>query len=222
MAPVVAFRFSPVGNDPTVTLHVHAPRVLEDGHVPASVWLYAVPSTPAGKVVVVIVGAGGRLTVMLRACVAVCVGLLLSAKATVKFDVPFGPVGVPVMAPALLRLSPAGSVPALVLQVHGPYGQFPTSVWLYAVPSTPAGRDVVVIVGAAGRLIVMLSACVADWAPAALESVTLTVKFDVLLGPVGVPVMAPALLKLRPAGKVPTETECVRAPAPPVTAIFWL
>ena len=53
-----------------------------------------------------------------------------------------------------------------------------------------------------------LSACVADCAPAALASVTFTVKLTLPLGPVGVPVMAPLeLFKVRPAGRLPVETE---------------
>ena len=49
----------------------------------------------------------------------------------------------------------------------------------------------------------MLNACVADCAPAVLESVTLIVKFEVVFGPVGVPVMFPEVLSARPAGSVP-------------------
>jgi hypothetical protein len=66
---------------------------------------------------------------------------------------------------------------------------------------------VVVIEGAGGRLTAMLSGCEADCV-GLLESVTLIVKLDVLLGPVGGPVIAPVLeFKLRPAGKLPTLTE---------------
>ena len=38
------------------------------------------------------------------------------------------------------------------------------------------------------------------------ESVTVTVKFEVPVVPVGVPEIAPALLKVKPAGKVPAVT----------------
>ena len=62
--------------------------------------------------------------------------------------------------------------------------------------------------GAAGRLMAMLRACVADCGPALLASVTLTVKFAVVFGPVGVPVIAPEEeLNERPAGREPALKE---------------
>ena len=75
---------------------------------------------PFGNEVVVIAGAGGRLMVMLSACVADCAGLLESVTFTVKFVVPLGPVGVPEMTPvpaAIVR--PAGSAPMLIENVSG-------------------------------------------------------------------------------------------------------
>ena len=62
----------------------------------------------------------------------------------------------------------------------------------------------------------MLRACGTDSAVAELESVALTVKFEVALGPVGVPVMTPEVLMLRPGGNVPTLMVKVTVPAPPV------
>jgi hypothetical protein len=67
----------------------------------------------------------------------------------------------------------------------------------------------------------MLKFCVAERAPPALESVTLTVKLDVPTV-VGVPVIAPAPVKVRPAGRLPVLTVNASVPAPPVTAIVWL
>ena len=63
-----------------------------------------------------ITGAGGRLIVMLRGCVADCgPALLESVTLTVKFAGPLGPVGVPVIAPVpVLRLNPVGSAPLVV------------------------------------------------------------------------------------------------------------
>jgi hypothetical protein len=59
-------------------------------------------------------GAEGKLIVMLRAFETVCFGLLLSVTDAVKLDVPFGPSGVPVIAPVpLFKLSPAGNAPPL-------------------------------------------------------------------------------------------------------------
>lgn len=159
---------------------------------------------------------------MLKACVAVCAGLLESVTLTVKFDVPFGPVGVPVIAPALLIVNPGGKLPALVVNVKGANPPVAATVWLYAVPSTPAGSEVVVMLGGAGRLIVMLNACVADCGATVLASVTFTVKLAVPLGPVGVPLIAPEGLRVRPAGSDPALTENVSVPAPPVSVTVWL
>ena len=61
--------------------------------------------------------ANATFTVMLRFAVADPCGLDESVTLTVKFDVPDA-VGVPVIAPVLvLRLSPAGRLPVLTLQV---------------------------------------------------------------------------------------------------------
>jgi hypothetical protein len=60
-------------------------------------------------------GACGKLIVMLRAFETVCFGLLLSITDAVKLDVPFGPSGVPMIAPVpLFKLSPGGNDPALI------------------------------------------------------------------------------------------------------------
>lgn len=154
---------SPAGKLPALMLNVSVPSP----PVAATVWLYAVPSVPAGSVVVVIDGGAGRFTVTANACVAVCTGLLPSVTFTVKFAVPVGPVGVPEMSPALLIVNPAGNEPALTLNASGA-SPVATTCWLYAAPSVPAGSVVVVIVGAAGRFTTMLNACVADCAPAEL------------------------------------------------------
>jgi len=57
-----------------------------------------------------------------------------------------------------------------------------------------------------GPLTVMLRFCRADWAPALLESVAFTVKLDVPLGPVGVPVMRPDEFMLNPVARLPSLT----------------
>jgi hypothetical protein len=61
--------------------------------------------------------------------------------------------------------------------------------------------------GAAGKLIVMLSACVVDCGPTVLASVAFTVKFAVPFGPVGVPLIVPEGLSVSPAGTVPALME---------------
>jgi hypothetical protein len=68
---------------------------------------------------------------------------------TVKLDGP-AVVGVPLKTPAVLRLSPAGGLPAVTDQIKGGVPPVAVNVWLYAVPTVPAGSGLaVVIVGAA-------------------------------------------------------------------------
>jgi hypothetical protein len=76
---------------------------------------------------------------------------------------------------------------------------------------------VVVIVGAAGLLIVRIKAVEADFGPAELESVTVEVKLIVPLV-VGVPEMAPVLELIEsPLAGRPTALQ-VSVPAPPEAA----
>ena len=56
---------------------------------------------------------------MLRAWLAVCGGVPESVAVTVKVLVPAA-VGVPEMAPELLKFSPAGKLPLLTLQLMAP------------------------------------------------------------------------------------------------------
>lgn len=91
---------------------------------------------------------------MLKACVADCAAPALeSVTFTVKFDVP-AVVGVPVIAPPLM-LKPAGKLPELIEYVSVPAPPVTAMLWLYAVPTVPAGSVVVVIEG--GALTVMVS-----------------------------------------------------------------
>jgi hypothetical protein len=215
MAPVLVLKLAQGGSAPPLMLNVNGPSP----PLTAIVWLYGVPMLPLGNVVVVIEGAGGKLIVMLSACVADCVGLLESTTFTVKLTSPLGPVGLPVIRPALFMLNPAGSAPALIESVSVPNPVAPTD-WLYAVPSTPAGSEVVLITGAGGKLIVMLRAFVTDCV-GLLESTTFTVKFAVPFGPVGVPLMVPDVFMLNPAGSVPALIESVSVPKP-VACTLWL
>src|SRR2546427_808734 len=64
---------------------------------------------------------------------------------TVKVEVPAA-VGVPVSAPEVLRLSPAGSTPVVTVKVNGPAAPDADSIWLYAAPIWPAGSDAGVMV----------------------------------------------------------------------------
>lgn len=76
-------------------------------------------------------------------------------------------------------------------------------VALYGTLVTPAGNEVVVTLSGA-RAMVMVNCAVAVRGLDSL-SATWTVKVEVPLA-VGVPETPPALLKLRPAGKLPEAT----------------
>ena len=66
---------------------------------------------------VVVTLSGALLTVMLRLAVFVAgVGVCESVTFTVKLEVPVVPLGVPEITPALLKLKPAGKLPAVTLQ----------------------------------------------------------------------------------------------------------
>jgi len=69
--------------------------------------------------VVVVTLSGGALTVMLRfALVVLAVFLYESVTLTVKLDAPVKfPLGVPEITPALLKVKPAGKLPAVLLHV---------------------------------------------------------------------------------------------------------
>jgi hypothetical protein len=106
---VLAASDNPTGKLPALTLHVY-------GFVPftaASVDEYAEPTSPFGKLVVVIRTVPDAFTTMLR--LAVAVRLALSVTITVKLDVP-ATVGVPEITPvAPASDSPVGKLPELKL-----------------------------------------------------------------------------------------------------------
>jgi hypothetical protein len=111
-------------------------------------------------------------------------------------------VGVPEMTPVeATRLSPAGRVPALTLQVYGVVPPLACSPVEYAVPAVPPGRDVVVTVGGCGAAATaMLKALVPVLFAA---SVTWTVN-EAVPAVVGVPEITPVeATRLNPAGNVP-------------------
>ncbi len=115
IAPVEAFKFRPGGREEALMDQVY-------GVVPpvaARLALYVVPCWPfAREVVVMLTGAGAAVTVMLSGCVAVsAVGVLESVTIAVKLNDP-AVVGVPEIVPiAAANVKPAGSIPALTLQL---------------------------------------------------------------------------------------------------------
>ena len=50
-------------------------------------------------------------------------------------------LGVPAMTPVELRVNPAGKAPELSAYVYGPVPPVAVRVWLYGVPTVPAGND---------------------------------------------------------------------------------
>lgn len=90
---------------------------------------------------------------------------------------------------------------------------------VYAAFLVPKARVVVLKVMAGAAVTAMLSCCVAVSAVALPESVTLKVTFAVPTPEaVGVPVIAPAEDRLKPAGSVPLLTAYVYGEIPPLAA----
>jgi hypothetical protein len=100
----------------------------------------------------------------------------------------------------LLKLRPAGKAPDAIVQEYGVVPLLAVSVDEYAVPTVPLGNEVVLIVSV-GALVMIENGLVA-FCTGKEESVTWTVKLDwpALLG---IPLIVPSLLRLRPAGNVP-------------------
>jgi hypothetical protein len=120
-------------------------------------------------------------------------------------------VGVPLSTPAVDRLRPDASVPLVSVQL--PLLSSAARVTKYALPTVPAGSDVVVTVSDAYTVRV-------NDAPAMLPA--LSVTFTVMLAELaaeGVPLSTPADDRLRPDGKVPlVSVQPLYAPVPPLAA----
>jgi hypothetical protein len=173
--------------------------------------------------VVVTERGNGAPIVTVYACVPFCGGLLVSVTWIVNATLLCCVVGVPpIVAVALfeVRIRPAGRVPTLTLHVNGPSPLLAVRTWLYNVPTLPFGSVLGLMDGAGGKLMRMLRACVIDCV-GLLESVTFTVKFAVVLGPSGVPVMCPDAFIARPGGNVPALVLNVKVPKP-VATTCWL
>lgn len=207
-------RDNPPGRAPALMLHVYgvtppvAARLVE----------YEVPTVAPGREVVLTASAG--FTVMLK--VPVAVAFVESFTCAVKFAVPLGPVGVPLIAPVLaFSVSPAGKLPTVMLQVYGGNPPLaPKVVPGYTSFTAPVGSVAAVTVSGPFT-IVMLSACVALCA-GLLESTTFTVKLNTPVA-VGLPLIAPVeAFCNKPVGNAPAEMLHVNGPCPPLTPTFWL
>jgi hypothetical protein len=204
-------KLRPAGNVPDVTVH-------EYGVVPpeaVSVVEYAVPSIPFGNEAVVIFSdAPEELMLIESGLVAFWIGKEESATCTVKLDWP-APVGVPLIVPPLLKLRPAGNAPDVSVHEYGTVPPIAVSVDEYAVPTIPPGKEAVVIVSGSTLAITLMENGLVAFCTGAEESVTCTVKSD-WPAVVGVPLMVPSLLKLRPAGNAPDVTVHEYGSVPPV------
>jgi len=134
--------------------------------------------------------------VMGKALETVCAGLELSVTAIVGLKLP-DTVGVPLRAPVpLASVSPVGSVPDNTDHERGGVPLMEVNVCEYAVPATPLGRLVVVIVRMSVTVIwnVRLACC---WGVKLSPTCAANCKVPMLAG---VPLRTPALERLRPGG----------------------
>jgi hypothetical protein len=123
-------------------------------------------------------------------------------------------VAVPEILPVwLLRDRPVGSPPEITPHVRGATPPVTPRVRSYSWLKFPFGREVVVILGGAGLLIVIES-CFVAVSCGLPESRTLKVGEDVPVA-CGVPLITPEELRFRPAGKDPLLISHVFAPLPP-------
>ena len=137
ICPELALIVSPAGNPAAPHVYGVAPPAA------ATVAVYAAPTAPAGKSVVMMVKPGG-FTRSANAFVAVFAGIEESVTVNVTLLVPAA-VGVPVICPVpALIVKPAGNPAAC--QLYGPVPPATASAALYALPTPPSGNDAVVIV----------------------------------------------------------------------------
>ena len=213
--PVEEFRVRPAGSDPPDTVQVLVPVP----PVAANVWLYAVPTVPAGNGLAVVIERATAAALIVKENTFVD-ETPLAVTWTVKLEVA-AVVGVPPRTPVEeFRVRPAGSDPPDTVQVLVPVPPVAANVWPYAVPTVPAGNELAVVIerAAAAALIVKENTFV-DETPLA---VTWTVKLEVA-AVVGVPPRTPVEeFRVRPAGSDPPDTVQVLVPVPPVAANVWL
>jgi len=84
--------------------------------VARSARLYEVPSVAPGNEAVAIVKGGGGFTVIVMAWLAVTPVASATWKVTLALP---APVGIPLMAPPLLRVRPKGRVPEVIVHLNG-------------------------------------------------------------------------------------------------------
>lgn len=131
------------------------------------------------------------------------------------------PVGVPEMTPAGLRDRLVGSDPNVVPHTRVPTPPVATSAWLYATPTVPTGKAVVLIVGAELEMTIDSGGGVVSVRDK--ESATCGVKLKVPVAE-GVPEISPVeVLRLSPVGSVPVTLHVKGAvPVPLCSWSVWL
>jgi hypothetical protein len=102
----------------------------------------------------------------------------------------------------LLKLRPAGNDPDRTVHEYGSVPPEARSVVEYAVPTVPLGNEVEVIVSTGTLALMVMAKSLVAFCTGEEESVTCSVKLN-WPAPVGVPLIVPFLLRLRPAGSVP-------------------
>src|ERR1700730_2769522 len=145
--------------------------------------------------------SAGALIVRLRDFVAVAEALSLTV--TSKLNVP-DVLGIPLITPVALRVTPEGSAPSVTAQLYGGVPPWAVNVWEYCTPVVPLGSCGPVLILSAAPLIVRLKGLVAA---AAVLSLTFTVKLYVppVAGvPVSVPVLGSSAMFV---GNVPEATD---------------
>lgn len=150
-------------------------------------------------------------TTMVKSLESLCFGSPESSTFAVNVNVPAAD-GVPLMMPPLLSATPPGRSPDVRLQVYGAFPPDTFSVSLYAVPSVPGLRGDVVTICSSGETVIENPFDVPCFGLP--ESSTFTANVNVP-EEVGVPLIAPAAVRLRPPGRLPDRTLHVYGVDPP-------
>jgi hypothetical protein len=152
-------------------------------------------------------------TVTVIGPVPVFTGLLESTAFTVIVEGP-AVVGVPLITQPAPSVSPAGSVPAVIVQV---YGGAPPETGIgpvYGVPTVAVGGELMMMFAGAGTIVTVTGPLAVSMGLPA--SVAFTTRFDVP-ATVGVPLTTQPAPSVRPAGSAPDVIEQLYGDVPPAT-----
>jgi hypothetical protein len=171
---------------------------------------------------VVVAFSGGTLAAVIvndKFTIALCCGLAESFTVNVNAAPLTAAVGVPLIVPVELNVRPAGSVPLVNVHAYGAVPPVAASVAVYAAPTCPFASDVVVTASgdtlAAVIVSVRFTVAFCCGLPA---SFAVNVNAVALATAVGVPLIVPVELSVRPAGSVPLVNVHAYGVVPPVAA----